>query len=279
MQIDWLTFAAQIVNFAILVFLLKRLLYDRIVHAMDERERRISDRGEEAKRRVDEANEEKAEYQRQQRELDEQREDLLGEARQEAEEERQRLLRGAREEIAAQRERWVEALKRQQDRFLGDLRRETAQQVIAIARRALREMADSQVERRMSGAFVRKLKEADDEQTRAFVRAAGEKEGKLLVRSSAKLPQESADEIRAALKETMGASAEIEFTRDQDLICGIEVAAAGHRLSWSLDRYLDDLEQRVGSKLSAMQDSKHQAGPRERSDQEDESRDEEQRDG
>ena len=41
MHIDWFVFFAQIVNFLLLVFLLKKFLYGRIVKAMDERERKV----------------------------------------------------------------------------------------------------------------------------------------------------------------------------------------------------------------------------------------------
>jgi F-type H+-transporting ATPase subunit b len=42
MLIDWFTVGAQVVNFLILVWLLKRFLYKPILHAIDERERRIA---------------------------------------------------------------------------------------------------------------------------------------------------------------------------------------------------------------------------------------------
>ena len=39
MLIDWFTVGAQLVNFLILVWLLKRFLYKPILHAIDEREK------------------------------------------------------------------------------------------------------------------------------------------------------------------------------------------------------------------------------------------------
>jgi F-type H+-transporting ATPase subunit b len=42
MNIDWFTVAAQVINFVILVLLLKRFLYRPILHAIDERENRIA---------------------------------------------------------------------------------------------------------------------------------------------------------------------------------------------------------------------------------------------
>ncbi len=42
MLIDWFTVGAQVVNFAILVWLLKRFLYKPIIDAIDAREKRIA---------------------------------------------------------------------------------------------------------------------------------------------------------------------------------------------------------------------------------------------
>jgi F-type H+-transporting ATPase subunit b len=51
MLIDWFTVVAQIINFLILVALLKHFLYGRIIKAMDQREERINSRLEEAKKK------------------------------------------------------------------------------------------------------------------------------------------------------------------------------------------------------------------------------------
>ena len=48
MSIDWITVAAQIVNFLILVWLLKRFLYRPILDGIDAREREIAERMAEA---------------------------------------------------------------------------------------------------------------------------------------------------------------------------------------------------------------------------------------
>jgi F-type H+-transporting ATPase subunit b len=42
MLIDWFTVGAQVLNFLILVWLLKRFLYKPILHAIDAREQRIA---------------------------------------------------------------------------------------------------------------------------------------------------------------------------------------------------------------------------------------------
>ena len=60
MLIDWFTVIAQIVNFLILMGLLKYFLYDRVIAIMDERQRKIDERltdSEETKKAAEEINE------------------------------------------------------------------------------------------------------------------------------------------------------------------------------------------------------------------------------
>jgi len=50
MHIDWFVFFAQIVNFLLLVWLLKKFLYGRIINAIDTREAKIKATFEEAEK-------------------------------------------------------------------------------------------------------------------------------------------------------------------------------------------------------------------------------------
>ena len=55
MSIDWITVAAQIANFLVLVWLLKRFLYRPILDGIDAREAEIANRMQEAVRAKDKA--------------------------------------------------------------------------------------------------------------------------------------------------------------------------------------------------------------------------------
>jgi len=63
-QIDYFTIFAQIINFLVLVLLLKHFLYGRIIKAMDEREKRIESQLQEAAKKKKEADEEADSYRR-----------------------------------------------------------------------------------------------------------------------------------------------------------------------------------------------------------------------
>ena len=57
-MIDWFTVSAQIINFLILVFLLKRFLYGPVIRAMDKREEAIAGRLKDAGQKQEEAQKE-----------------------------------------------------------------------------------------------------------------------------------------------------------------------------------------------------------------------------
>ena len=103
MLIDWFTVAAQALNFLILVWLMKRFLYQPILHAIDEREKRIAAELADADAKKAEAQKERDEFQHKNEEFDQQRAALLTKATDEAKAERQRLLDEARKAVAAGR--------------------------------------------------------------------------------------------------------------------------------------------------------------------------------
>ena len=106
MQIDWLTVIAQIVNFLILIWLLKRFLYQPVINAMDRREQRIAERLHNAELREQAAADTRLDYQHKIEALEQDRDALIKQAREAAESERRVLLDEARNEVAEKRSHW-----------------------------------------------------------------------------------------------------------------------------------------------------------------------------
>ena len=100
MIIDWFTLVAQTLNFLILVWLMKRFLYKPILHAIDDREKRIATALANAEKIKVEAQKERDEFQKKNAEFDQQRAELLSKATDEVQAERQRLLDEARKSVA-----------------------------------------------------------------------------------------------------------------------------------------------------------------------------------
>lgn len=249
MLIDWFTVAAQIVNFLILVWLLKRFLYQPILDAIDAREKRIATELADADARRAEAQKERDEFQRKNEIFDQQRFALLSQAADEAKAERQRLLGEARQAADALRTKQMQTLSNDIHNLNQAISRWTQQEVFAIARQALNDLATTNLEERMGEVFIRRLRALDDQAKEGFIKALKTASGPALVRSAFDLPVEQRAAVQNALNETFSADIHIKFEIAPDLVSGIELTTNGQKVAWSIADYLTSLEKGVNELL------------------------------
>jgi F-type H+-transporting ATPase subunit b len=254
MLIDWFTVGAQIVNFLILLALLKIFLFDRITHAMDEREKKISARFEDADRKTQEAQQKAQSLDDEKRELEEKREHLLSEAEGEAESERKQRLEQVRREVDELGNQWKEALAEQKSTFGRDLQRLAAQQVYVVSRRVLKDLADEALEERIIGAFIGRVAEMDRDAKNKFSRSLSKKNPSALVRSSFKISTPMRQKITRALRREIAEALEIDYETEPDMLAGIELKTDGKKINWSVSDYLQTLEENV---MEALREQTH----------------------
>ena len=251
MLIDWFTVGAQALNFLILVWLLKRFLYKPILDAIDAREKRIATELADADARKTEAKKERDEFQHKNEEFDQQRAALLGKAVDEAKTERQRLLDEARKESDGARAKGEEALRSDLQSLSQEITLRTRDEVFAIARKTLADLAAASLEERMADVFVRRLGALSDAEKDELKTAFKEASGAVVVRSTFDLPAPQRSAIENAIKETLATEIPVRFETAPDLVSGIEFAANGRKVAWSVADYLVSLEKGVGELLQS----------------------------
>ena len=249
MLIDWFTVAAQAVNFLILVWLMKRFLYKPILHAIDEREKRIATELANADKKRAEAQKESDDFKHRNEEFDKQRAALLSKATDEANAERQRLLDEARKDAAALSSKLQEALRDQEHTLHQAISRRTQREVFAIARKALTDLATVSLEERLGEVFTRRLREMDAQAKAGLAQALKTAPDPALVRSAFDLPAQQRAAIQNALNETFSADIHIRFETAPDLISGIELNTNGQKVAWSIADYLMSMEKSVDELL------------------------------
>jgi len=260
MLIDWFTVSAQVLNFLILVWLLKHFLYKPILHAIDAREQRIARELGDADSKKTEAEKEREKFQKKNDEFEQQRDELLSKAKDEAKAERQRLLDEARQAADALRAKRQDSFKREQQSLNDEITRRTREEVFAIARKTLTDLAGTTLEERMSEVFRRRLRDLNNEAKEGLDKALKTSSDPSLVRSAFELPLEQRAAIQHALNETFSAEIQVRFETAPDVISGIELTANGRKVAWSIADYLASLEKSVGELL------KEQSKPQAKSD-------------
>jgi F-type H+-transporting ATPase subunit b len=247
--IDWFTVAAQVINFLILVWLLKRFLYQPILDAIDAREKGIAAELADADAKRTEARKERDEFQHKNEAFEQQRATLLSQATDEAKAERQRLLdeaRQAADTLSAQR---MQTLSNDSHQLNQAILRRTQAEVFAIARKALTDLATTSLEERMAEVFIRRLRALDGQAKEAIAKALKGSSEPALVRSAFDLPAEQRAEVQDALNETFSSEIQVKFATAPDLVSGIALSTNGQRLAWSIADYVTELEKGVAEML------------------------------
>jgi F-type H+-transporting ATPase subunit b len=249
MEIDWLTVIAQIVNFLILVWLLKHFLYQPVISAMDRREQRITERLQQSELREQLAEETVQDYEKRMAALTQNGDMLMTEAREKAEAERQQLLTEARTEVAEKRSHWQRQVSEEKQRFLNSLKLQAAESIQAIARQALADLADTELEQQIIQSFILQLQLLSPESRQDMISAATTRSQPVHLMSSFKLDSALRGRLTRAIHEHIAEDIKIVYDEAPELLCGIELTVSGHRLSWNMADYLETLEQRMKVQL------------------------------
>jgi len=254
--IDWFTVVAQIINFLILVALLKHFLYGRIINAMDEREQKIASRLQEADRERAEAEQEAESYRQKGRELEERRDDLIKEAKEEAAHRRKELTDKARHEVDQLRERWRTAVAQEKDAFLRDLRQRVSDHVYTVVRRVLSDLANAELERRVVDSFIERLRGLDKEEHDKMEESARKADGQITVHSPFEMPEEDRRKLTETIHRQLGDAIEVAYHTSPAMILGIELRSRGHKVAWSVEEYLAAVESHISQFLEGEQGEK-----------------------
>jgi F-type H+-transporting ATPase subunit b len=249
MLIDWFTVGAQALNFLILVWLMRRYLYKPILHAIDEREKRIAAELADADAKKAEAKKDRDEFQHKNEEFDQQRAALLSKATDEAKAERQRLIDEARKAADALSAKRQEALRNDAQNLNQAISRRTQQEVFAITRKALKDLATTSLEERMGEVFIRRLRTMNGDAKAVLATALKTTSVPALVRSAFDLTADQRATIQNALNETFSAEIHLRFETAPELVSGIELSSNGQKVAWSIADYLSSLEKGVSELL------------------------------
>lgn len=256
MGIDWLTVAAQIVNFLVLVWLLRRFLYQPVARAMAAREQRIVARLAEAARREEDAAASGARHDQALAEIERTRAQRIEAIEREAAETRQRLLDAARAEVAVAERRWRDGLAREQREFADGLGEDLAAAVGLAARRCVERLADQPLEARAIDRFVDRLASLEADQVGVLRRARS-----LEVATAFDADARTRHRLEGAIREGFGFDGELHFVRDARLVLGAELRAEALRVSWHAAEFLREAERGIRMRLAPSTGTPGSASP------------------
>jgi F-type H+-transporting ATPase subunit b len=247
--IDWFTVAAQGINFLILVLVLKKFLYGPITRAMAAREEKIAGRLAEAATARAEARREFAALETERARLEADKQRLLAEAREEVGQWRESALAAARQAVDDSRRQWLAGLAAERETLSRRLRCRVAEEVVALGRRAFRDLADKDFEARVVSTFLAKVRSAGGDLPPEA--AAGG--SSLVVETGFAAENGTRRQLVDGLAALFPKAGAAEIALTPELGFGLRLTLGQWQVEWNLDWYLREFEAALGETLVSHQ--------------------------
>ncbi|MEA2084778.1 MAG: hypothetical protein U9O82_11220 [Thermodesulfobacteriota bacterium] len=242
MLIDWFTVIAQVINFLILIFLLKRFLYGPLIAAMNKREKRISDQLQTAEKLRLEAERRALELSTEKEELSKNRVLLQTKAQREVQKWQDEELEKTKFAVNAEKQKWLAAIDAEKEEFFQRLRIRLGQLTFRLSRKALLDLADSSLEDRVIDTFLRK---AEHEKDLLAGNQPIDGPPTLSLKSGFALTDEMKNRLRTELHHLLKPDVTLTFAVEPDLGLGIELVSGDRKIEWNINRYVLDIEKEV----------------------------------
>lgn len=236
MSIDWITVLAQIANFLLLVWLLKRFLYRPILDGIDAREAEITKRMAEAGIAKQQANAAEADFRQQQARLQESQEQRIAEAMDASKAQRDALLAEARKRLEQEQQDWQRYLTTEQEKFTAKLQRSGEQALVELTRKALIDLADETLEAAIIRHVGKRLAPLADN----LLEAAGSADTATAC-TQAPLPEAAQAQLTADIKQLLP-QLSLRFITDDEQAPGLILQVGGAQVAWTIDSYTDELD-------------------------------------
>jgi F-type H+-transporting ATPase subunit b len=233
---------SQIVNFLILVIVLRVFLWKPLLERIDQRRERLRQEQEDAEA----AAQVRAEVEAKREEmLDEAREEtrqILAGARAEADEMKERALQQAAEEAETIVAEAREEAEEERNRVLGEMRGHIAALATAAAQRILGESLDEQRQRALVDSFFSGVREGKVDVLPEDLEGI---EGDVRVTSAIPLTDAEMTIVREELESRVGRELDVSFRVDPQVLGGLIVRAGDRVIDGSVVGQLERLEQSI----------------------------------
>lgn len=221
------------------------------MNAIAERERKIASQLSDAEAKKTEAQRERDEFEQKNEAFDKERAAKMDDVQQEANAEKQRLFESVRNESNTLRSRYQISLIEEAESVAKMLKRKTREEVFAIAKKMLGDLANTNLEEQSITVFIEKFNNPEEKGN--LKKALVNDNKTILIKSAFELSHVSKSNLEKAIYEITGKEINFQYEFSPGLVSGIEISTESYKLSWNIDAYLDTLKKDIIASLPVKQ--------------------------
>jgi F-type H+-transporting ATPase subunit b len=235
-ELNWTTFILEIVNFLVLVWLLKHFFYQPVQAMVARRQQGITSQLKEADERHQQADELRQQYEHRLADWEDEREAARQSLRHELEAERSRLLQELQQSLEAEREKSTVLGARQLDERVREAEVQALAQGARFVARLLERVASPEVEARLLELLLAELRELPPSELEALQTLQEGKPVAVVVSSVYPLAEGQRQLLQQQLQALVSASLHFSYQQNPALVAGLHVTVG----PWVLHANLRD---------------------------------------
>ena len=236
MELNWSTFLLEIINFLVLIWILKHFLYKPILDVIARRHAGIEARLAEAQRLQDEANTLKSEYHNRLGDWEHERQKARAALAQELNEERAKKMKILQASLAQEREKNQIAESRQRAKTTHAVEYKALQQSAKFTAKILSMTVGPELEGHLLDLLLDSLSNLSAEQITALNSQWGGKTEAITVSSAYPLTENQRISLEKALVDLSGLAVPVQYKQDSDLLAGLNISIG----AWVLQANIRD---------------------------------------
>jgi len=235
-ELDWSTFILEIINFLILVWLLKRFFYKPVLNVINRRREEIQKKISEAEGVKHEAESLKSDYENRLADWENEKATARTTLHKEIGAQRKKMLEELHAAIEQEREKERVLNQRKIENELHKNEKLALEQALAFTSRLLTRLASPQLEYGIVQAALEDLDKLSDEQKTFLQKAYAQARNPITVSSAFPLAKEHTAAIEEQLAGILNQPPRCEFRQDAELLAGLRICVG----SWMLKATLQD---------------------------------------
>lgn len=223
MELNWSTFFLEIINFMVLLWILKRFLYKPVLEAVRRRQAEIEERVANAKELSDDAQKLVKQYESRLEEWEAERQNSRDVLKKELCKVRAEKMEELNSELNREKERQRIVSERYYAEELRKLEKKALKQGGAFAAHLLKQGAGPELEKRLVDLALEEIAHLSEEKRALIRRGYGKNRETVAVASAYPLAEEERGAVKRALEELVGETVALDFDCDSDLLAGLRI--------------------------------------------------------
>lgn len=234
MELNWSTFLLEIINFLVLVWILKRFLYRPVLSALEKRREEIEQNLKEANNQHTQAIELEQQYKKRLEDWAQEKQQLKDSLQQEIQAERTQRLGQLETELASTREKTEVVAQRHLDESLRQYQQKAHEQGAQFATHLLKAVASEELECRLFDLLIKTFDELDSDRQSTLVNACKNSSESISVASAYTLSESQQQQLQQKLNMLCEQPVKIDYIQDAQLIAGLRILIGASVLSINL---------------------------------------------